>query len=48
VGDALRLIRDDVALIPLYRRQHSWAMRPGVELVQWPNDVVALRWVTLK
>lgn len=47
VGDALRLIREDVALIPLYRRQHNWALRPGIELVQWPNDVLELRWVTM-
>ena len=48
VGEVLRLIRDDVAIIPLYRRQHTWAMRPDVELVQWSNDVAELRWVRVR
>ena len=28
VGDALRLMHDDLPLIPLYRRTLAWAMRP--------------------
>ncbi|MBL0094254.1 MAG: ABC transporter substrate-binding protein [Piscinibacter sp.] len=48
VGEVLRLIRDDVAIIPLYRRQHTWAMRPDVELVQWSNDVAELRWARVR
>jgi len=48
VGDALRLMAAELPLIPLYRRQHNWVMRPNVEAVHWPNDVLALRWVTMK
>ena len=48
VGDALRLLRVDVALIPLYRRHHNWVMRPDIDALQWPNDMLELRWVTLR
>jgi peptide/nickel transport system substrate-binding protein len=48
IGEALRLLHDDVALIPLYRRRLTWVMRPNIDVVQWPNDVLELRWVRLR
>ena len=45
VGVALRLIHDDLPYIPLYRRKLNWAMAKNVQVVQWPNDAVELRWV---
>ena len=48
VGDALRLMAAELPMVPLYRRQHNWAMRPNVEAVHLPNDVLELRWVTIK
>jgi peptide/nickel transport system substrate-binding protein len=48
VGEALALLHDDLPLVPLYRRHHNWVMKPNVSVVQWPNDVLELRWVTLK
>ena len=48
VGDALRIVQAEVPLLPLYRRRHNWVMRPNVDVVHWPNDVLELRWVTLK
>lgn len=48
VGVALRLIHDDLPYIPLYRRTLNWAMAKTVKLVQWPNDQLELRWVTVK
>ncbi len=47
VGDALRLMHEDLPLIPLYRRTLTWVMRPNVHVVQWPNDVLELRWVRI-
>ena len=38
VGDALRLMRADLPLIPLYRRALTWVMRPDISVAQWPND----------
>jgi len=48
VGEALRLMRADLPVLPLYRRHHNWVMRPAIDVVQWPNDVLELRWVTMK
>ena len=38
IGDALRMIGDDLPLVPLYRRTLTWAMAK-IDAVQWPNDV---------
>ena len=48
VGEALRLVHAERAILPLYRRHHNWVMRPNIDVVQWPNDVLELRWVTVK
>ncbi len=47
VGDALRLMHADLPLIPLYRRTLTWVMRRSVTVVQWPNDMLELRFVQL-
>lgn len=47
-GEALRIIQAELPLVPLYRRKHNWVMRPGIDVVQWPNDVLELRWVTIR
>ncbi len=48
VGEALRIVNAELPLIPLYRRQHNWVMRPNVDVVHWPNDLLELRWVTMR
>ncbi len=48
VGTALRMIADDLPYVPLYRRTLSWAMAKKVSAVQWPSDIVELRWVRLR
>ena len=47
-GDALRLMNAELPMIPLYRRQLNWVMKPNVDMVHLPNDVLELRWVTMK
>ena len=47
VGDALRIMRADLPLIPLYRRTLTWVMRPDISVAQWPNDVLELRFVQI-
>jgi len=47
VGDALRIMRADLPLIPLYRRTLTWAMRPDISVTQWPNDILELRFVQI-
>jgi len=48
IGVALRLIRDDMPYVPLYRRTLSWAMHKKVKAIQWPSDFIELRWVQVR
>jgi peptide/nickel transport system substrate-binding protein len=48
VQEVLRIAAAELPMIPLYRRQHNWVMRPGIDAVHWPNDVLELRWVTIR
>ncbi len=46
-GDALRLMAEDLPLVPLYRRKINWVMRPNIHVTPWPNDILELRWVRI-
>ncbi len=46
-GDALRLMHEELPLIPLYRRTLTWVMRPNIDVTMWPNDSLELRWVRI-
>ena len=48
VTTVLRLVGEDLPMIPLYRRTLTWAMAKKVSVVQWPNDAIELRWVQVK
>jgi peptide/nickel transport system substrate-binding protein len=48
VATTLRLLREDLAYIPLYRRTLTWAMNKKVRAVQWPSDTLELRWVQVR
>ena len=48
VGVALRLVGEDLPFIPLYRRTLNWVMTKKVRAVQWPNDTLELRWVSVR
>jgi peptide/nickel transport system substrate-binding protein len=48
VSAVLRMVADDLPYIPLYRRTLTWAHRKNLQLVQWPNDTLELRWVVVK
>ncbi|MFN0186585.1 MAG: ABC transporter substrate-binding protein [Aquabacterium sp.] len=48
VGVVLRMVSDDLAYLPLYRRKLNWAMARKVTVVQWPNDMTELRWARVR
>ncbi|MDO9092846.1 MAG: ABC transporter substrate-binding protein [Rubrivivax sp.] len=48
VTTVLRMVGDELPYVPLYRRTLSWAMAKKVQVVQWPNDQIELRWVRIK
>ncbi len=47
VADAIRLMATDLPLLPLYRNTQVWVARSNVQVVQWPNSVLELRWARL-
>jgi peptide/nickel transport system substrate-binding protein len=44
VGTALRMARDDIPYVPLYRRTLTWVMQKPVRVVMWPDDTAPVRW----
>ena len=48
VTTVLRMVGDDIALVPLYRRTLTWAMSKKVRVVQWPSDAPELRWLRVQ
>jgi peptide/nickel transport system substrate-binding protein len=48
ITTVLRLVADELPLVPLYRRILSYAMKRNVQLVQWPNDAPELRWLRVQ
>jgi len=48
IHEALKLVRDDVATIPLHQQAVFWATKANIELVLPADDYFALRYVTVK
>ena len=48
VTTVLRMVGEDLPMIPLYRRTLTWAMSRNISAVHWPNDTMELRWVRMK
>ena len=48
VTTVLRMVGEDLPMIPLYRRTLTWAMSRNISAVHWPNDLMELRWVRMK
>ncbi len=47
VADAVRLLKAELPVLPLYRITQVWVARANVEVVQWPNSLLELRWARL-
>ena len=48
VATALKLASDDIAYVPLYRRNLSWVMQKKVHVVMLPDDTIPVRWVSVR
>jgi peptide/nickel transport system substrate-binding protein len=48
VAVVLRLVAEELPLVPLYRRTLTWAMAKNVSAVQWPVDQLELRFVRVR
>nr|WP_316640520.1 ABC transporter substrate-binding protein [uncultured Roseateles sp.] len=47
VGEALAIVHTELPVIPLYHRALNWVMRSNISVVQWPNDMLELRFVKM-
>ncbi|MES2958227.1 MAG: ABC transporter substrate-binding protein [Pseudomonadota bacterium] len=47
-SDALRLLSAELPMVPLLRQQQNWVMRPNIDVIHWPNDILELRWVSIR
>jgi peptide/nickel transport system substrate-binding protein len=47
VAAVMRMLNDELPLVPLYRRTLTWAMKKNISAVHWPNDTIELRFVKI-
>jgi peptide/nickel transport system substrate-binding protein len=48
INRAVKIIQDEVHVIPLHRQMIPWASRAGVSVVHRPNNILWLPWVRVK
>ena len=48
VATVLRLVSDELPMVPLYRRTLNWAMKKNVTMVPYPNDAPEMRWMRVR
>jgi peptide/nickel transport system substrate-binding protein len=48
INEALRIVHDNVYLVPLHRRMAPWASRANVELANRPDSWLEVRWVKIR
>jgi len=48
VATVLRIVAEEIPLVPLYRRTLTWAMDKKIRVVQWPSDAPELRWLRVQ
>ncbi|NJR71800.1 MAG: hypothetical protein HC782_01130 [Gammaproteobacteria bacterium] len=48
INQAVKIMHDDVHVIPLHRQVIPWASRKNVSVIHRPNNLVDLHWVMIK
>ena len=48
VTEAVKLMQDEVLVLPLHRQVIPWVSKKNVTVVHRPNNVLVMRWVTVK
>lgn len=48
INKAVKIMQDEVHVIPLHRQMIPWASRSGVSVVHRPNNILWLPWVKVK
>ena len=48
IREALKVHQDDVGHIPLHQQSLNWGVKKSIDLVQWPDNGMMWRYVTVK
>jgi peptide/nickel transport system substrate-binding protein len=48
IHEAMKIHQDDVGHIPLHQQSLNWAARKNIDLVQWPDNGMMWRYITVK
>ncbi len=48
IRDAMKIHQDDVGHIPLHQQALNWGAKKNIQLVQWPDNGMAWRYITVK
>ena len=48
VATVLRMVADELPMVPLYRRNLNWVMKKTVTMVPYPNDAPEMRWMRVR
>src|SRR3569832_1915999 len=48
IHEAIKIHEDDIGHIPLHQQSLNWAMKKNVDAVQWPDNGMMWRYITVK
>jgi peptide/nickel transport system substrate-binding protein len=48
IREAIKIHQDDVGHIPLHQQALNWGAKKNIELVQWPDNGMAWKYITVK
>jgi peptide/nickel transport system substrate-binding protein len=48
IHEAIKIHEDDIGHIPLHQQYLNWAMKKNVTAVQWPDNGMMWRYITVK
>ena len=48
IREAMKIQQDDVGHIPLHQQAMNWGAKKNITLVQWPDNGMAWKYITVK
>ncbi len=48
IHEAIKIHQDDIGHLPLHAQTLNWGAKKNVDLVQWPDNGMMWRYVTVK
>ena len=48
IREAMKIHQDDVGHIPLHQQALNWGAKKNIDMVQWPDNGMMWRYITVK